>query len=180
MDRPVAQNLRLFGVIMAEDRASRPSLGRNAARLRLAPRKPSSPENELAHGYGAKRPLTILVVDDDLEVVRLVSYALRDAGHDTIPALSGLDALSRLSETQPDLIITDLEMPDMTGIEFIDEIRQDPVSKDVPILAMTTFLWDRLARSAAEVGCNATIAKPFGRVRLLERIEALLASSEAA
>lgn len=116
----------------------------------------------------------VLIAEDDPVTLRIVSYLLRDAGYDVVLARTGSDALQRLSRRRPDLIVTDIAMPDMMGIELIGRVRSDPATKDLPILVMTAFVWEHLAHAAVDAGCDALIGKPVNGPRLVQQVQELL------
>ena len=81
---------------------------------------------------------TFLVVDDSASIRQLITFAVQDAGYDVLLAENGKDALDKLSGTKVDMVITDLNMPDMDGIELITQLRGMPDYKFVPIIMLTS------------------------------------------
>ena len=79
----------------------------------------------------------ILVVDDDPEVVELLSFNLQKAGFAIGRAANGVEALKKIGSISPDLIVLDLMMPDMTGFDVVQQLRADPQTQDIPILVFT-------------------------------------------
>ncbi len=86
---------------------------------------------------GGKRPRRILLVEDDPETRRMMARALEKAGSDVAIAENGQEALNRVSESTPDLILLDLLMPGMDGFEFLDRFRKTPAAGKVPIISVT-------------------------------------------
>jgi len=121
-----------------------------------------------------RRTERILVVDDEPDIVRIVRYLLGAEGYEVIPGYGGEDALRKARAKKVDLILTDLAMPRMSGVELIEEIRKDPVLCDTPIICLTAFVWDTLGRSAGDLGCNAFVAKPVEPKNLLSTVERCL------
>jgi CheY-like chemotaxis protein len=118
----------------------------------------------------------ILVIDDVMGVRRSTSGLLRKAGHEIVEAADGRDGIEKARATRPDLVITDLLMPGIDGLDTIDGLREAGVR--CPILAVSgggalVDATDALA-AAANVA-DATLRKPFDSDELLERVDALLA-----
>jgi len=105
---------------------------------------------------------TILVVDDDSSMRFLLKMLFESAGYEVVEAQHGAAALERLKEARPSLVVTDLMMPVMDGIQLIERLRSDPETQSIPILAMTAQL--------AEVAepADAVQRKPFDPDRFLE------------
>lgn len=122
----------------------------------------------------------ILCVEDDPDILRIVTATLKVAGYDAVPAYGGEDALRKLEKETFDLILTDLSMPLMSGIELIQIIKQDPTRKGIPIIAVTAFVWDAMGQSAAELGCDGFLSKPFGSKDLVREVQKHLPSPRAA
>jgi two-component system chemotaxis response regulator CheY len=120
-----------------------------------------------------RRMPQILVVEDDDAIRGLVSEVLRDDGYDVREATNGVEALDRLREERPDLIVLDLMMPVMDGWAFVEECRRKPCCDDVPIV-VTSASHDlpRTAERLRTFGVRTCLAKPFdvdGLLALVER-----------
>jgi CheY-like chemotaxis protein len=111
-----------------------------------------------------------MVVEDDPDLMRLLSHTLKSAGFNVVQAYGGEDALRKVKAQKPDLVLTDLAMPKMSGVEVIHQIKSDPETADIPCVAVTAHMWDHIAQSAGQVGCDSFIAKPFNSVRLLQEV----------
>lgn len=120
----------------------------------------------------------ILVLEDDPDIMRILMHTLKGAGYMVLPAFGGEDAIKKAKQHQPHLILTDLAMPKMSGVEVIEMIKGDPETQNIPIVAVTAFVWDGLAQSAGQVGCDGFIAKPFTGKHLLREIEKYLPKAE--
>ena len=118
-------------------------------------------------------PRTILTADDSITVRQVVSFALRDAGYDTVEAVDGRDALSKLG-ARVDLVITDLNMPQMDGIELIKQIRAGSANKYVPIVVLTTEAQPAKKLEAKAAGATAWIVKPFRPEQLIAVVKRVL------
>lgn len=117
---------------------------------------------------------TILVVDDDLQTVKLISLMLQRKGYRVTPATSGAQALAKAETEQPDLIILDVMMPDMDGFEVCRRLRSNPRTSAIPILMFTakTAVADKVA--GFQAGADDYLTKPVHPMELISRVEALL------
>ncbi|MDX9714971.1 MAG: response regulator [Dissulfurispiraceae bacterium] len=106
-------------------------------------------------------PKTILIVDDSASMRQLVTFTLKDAGYDVIAAVNGKDALSKLGGAKIDMVVTDLNMPEMDGIEFIKAFRGTPGNKFVPIVMLTTESQESKKQQGKEAGASGWLVKPF-------------------
>jgi putative two-component system response regulator len=102
----------------------------------------------------------ILVVDDSTANLQLCRGLLSNE-YDVRLAKSGLMALGALARIRPDLILLDIEMPDMTGFEVMDEINKDPDQKSIPVIFVTSHASDKLVIKALDHGAVDYIVKPF-------------------
>jgi len=112
----------------------------------------------------------ILIVDDSESIREVVSFTLENAGHEVIKGIDGQDALKYLDGSKFDLIITDLHMPNMDGIEFIKNVRANSDYQFVPILFLTTESQTAKKMEAKEAGATGWIIKPFVPEKLLAAI----------
>ena len=119
------------------------------------------------------RPLA-LVVDDSITVRRVTERFLQRNGMRVALAKDGLDAISVISESKPDIILLDIEMPRMDGYEFASHVRNDPRVADVPIIMVTSRVGDKHRARAIELGVNDYLGKPYQDAELLEAIGRLL------
>ena len=110
---------------------------------------------------------SILVVDDSTTVRKFVSVSLSMQGFTVVTACDGMDALEKLPRENVDLVITDLNMPNMDGFEFIRALRDNPAYKDLPVIILSS-LGDNVSReTGARLGVNSYVVKPFS----LEKIQ---------
>ena len=117
------------------------------------------------------RQAKILVVDDEPDALYILRHVLTRAGYDVIPAYGGADALRKVQRQNFDLIVTDLAMPDVSGIEVIDRIRHDPEKQLIPILAVTAYLWDNMSQCASQSGCDGFLNKPVNAKDLVREVD---------
>lgn len=103
----------------------------------------------------------ILVVDDSHLSRRLFDIILQQENHITRQSENGLDALSKLADEKFDLIITDIFMPGMDGLELLENIRSDKNNQDLPVIVLTASIQDSLPQQAMEKGATRFITQPF-------------------
>ncbi|WP_432698335.1 response regulator [Marinobacterium sp. YM272] len=117
---------------------------------------------------------TIMVVDDSASIRQVVGIALRGAGYDVIEACDGRDALSKLTGDKIHLIISDVNMPNMDGITFVKELKQNPRYKFTPVIMLTTEAGkDKMAEGKA-AGAKAWVVKPFQPPQMLDAVSKLI------
>jgi two-component system phosphate regulon response regulator PhoB len=117
---------------------------------------------------------SILVVDDDEDIVGLVAMRLGAEGHTIHTATSGGAALRVAREEHPDLMILDWMMPGIDGLEVCIEVRRDPSFATMPVMFLTAKAMEGDMIEAAEAGGNDYITKPFSPRELSNRVDALL------
>ena len=122
-------------------------------------------------------PSKILVVEDDFDAREVLSLLLRLEGFSVITAEDGLAGLDIAQSEQPDLVITDIEMPNLDGIEMIKRLRRDGLLSEVPILVVSASD-RRTLKGAIAAGANQTMRKPARFDPLIETINRLLRLSE--
>lgn len=114
---------------------------------------------------------TLLIVDDSASMRQMVSFTLKDAGYDVIVANNGKDALTKLDGGKISMVITDLNMPEMDGIELIRQLRGKPGFKFVPIVMLTTESQDAKKQAGKQAGASGWMVKPFKPEQLVETVK---------
>ena len=117
---------------------------------------------------------TILTVDDSASMRQTITFTLRGAGYEVIEAVDGKDALGKLGGATVDLIVTDLNMPNLDGISLIKEVRKHPKHKFVPIVMLTTESTDGKKQEGKAAGATGWIVKPFKGDQLVAVAKKLL------
>ena len=112
---------------------------------------------------------TILIVDDEKNYLIVLSAFLSGEGYETLTAASGADALDTLEAADLDLVLTDMKMPKMDGIEFLKEIKKK--NPDLPVVVMTAYGTVEKAVEAMQLGAFNFIQKPFKNETLKQMIE---------
>ena len=116
----------------------------------------------------------ILVVDDDPIVRRMLSLMLQRCGHTTVPAERGQEALEYLHEEPFDLVITDLDMPEMNGIDLLKQVRTDAGLNGLPVIMLTASAEDQDDVRARAEGVSAFLTKPAGSHELADTVTRVL------
>lgn len=116
----------------------------------------------------------ILIVDDSALLRQISSEALTEAGYKVVQAANGQEGLQQLDFITPALIVSDLNMPVMNGLEFIRALRQRPALKQLPVIMVTTELSDALKQAGRDAGATAWLTKPLQPPLLLKAIRTLL------
>jgi two-component system alkaline phosphatase synthesis response regulator PhoP len=122
----------------------------------------------------------ILMVDDEKDIVDLVAYNLEKEGYETLKALDGEKALQLVRTKTPDLVVLDLMLPGIQGLEVCKRIRKDPETASIPIIMLTAKGAEIDKIVGLEVGADDYITKPFSVKELLARIKAVLRRSRRA
>jgi len=112
-------------------------------------------------------------VDDSRTLREMLSDCLTGAGHEVMTARDGAEGLAVLREYRPDIVITDLNMPVMDGIEFITAARTEDAGRGVPVLLLTTEIAGELKLRARAAGATGWLTKPFDGVHVLGLIDQL-------
>lgn len=120
-----------------------------------------------------KTPL-VMVVDDSVTVRKVTSRLLERHGLDVVLAKDGMDAISKLQEVKPDIMLLDIEMPRMDGFEVASQVRHSDRLKDLPIIMITSRTGEKHRNRALSLGVNKYMGKPFQETQLLENIQSLL------
>jgi two-component system, chemotaxis family, chemotaxis protein CheY len=117
---------------------------------------------------------TIMTVDDSASVRQMVSFTLRESGYQVIEAVDGRDALSKLNGTPIHMLLTDLNMPNMDGIELIRNVRANSSFKFIPIIMLTTESQAEKKQEGKTAGATGWIVKPFKPEQLLAVVKKVL------
>ncbi len=113
---------------------------------------------------------TILAVDDSASIRQMVSFTLKGAGYEVIEAVDGQDALDKANSHKVNLVLTDINMPRMDGLQLLGSLRKLTSYKTIPILMLTTESGDAIKAKGKAAGATGWLVKPFDPKRLLEVI----------
>ncbi|MBF0155064.1 MAG: response regulator [Magnetococcales bacterium] len=117
---------------------------------------------------------TIMTVDDSSSVRQMVTLTLKGEGYNVVEGVDGKDALNKLKANPVDMVITDLNMPNMDGITLIRELRALPAFKFTPIVMLTTESQANKKSEGKDAGATGWIVKPFKPAQLLQVIKKVL------
>jgi two-component system, chemotaxis family, chemotaxis protein CheY len=109
---------------------------------------------------------TILVVDDSPTVRKFVATSLQMKGFNVVTAADGMEALERMPNEEISIVITDLNMPDMDGIEFIRALREAPAYRHIPVIVLSSMSDENLKSVASNLGVFSYLEKPFDCQRI--------------
>lgn len=115
----------------------------------------------------------ILIVDDSASIRQVVAIALRGAGYEVIDACDGKDALTKLNGDKINLIISDVNMPNMDGITFLKEVKKNPRYKFTPVIMLTTEAGQEKMAEGRAAGAKAWVVKPFQPPQMLDAVAKL-------
>ena len=115
-----------------------------------------------------------MTVEDSTSLREMITFTLKEAGYEVSQASDGRDAMTKLNGTSVDLVITDLNMPNMNGIELTRNLRQTPSHRFVPIVFLTTESQMQKKEAAREAGATAWIVKPFKPDQLLQVVKKVI------
>jgi two-component system chemotaxis response regulator CheY len=116
---------------------------------------------------------TILIVDDSSSIRQVVGITLKGGGYNVIEAVDGVDALSKLNGQKINLIVSDVNMPNMDGISLVKKVKEIPDYKFTPILMLTTESEQSMMEKGKAAGAKAWLVKPFQPAILLSAISKL-------
>ncbi|MHC4475333.1 MAG: response regulator [Planctomycetota bacterium] len=116
----------------------------------------------------------VLVVDDEIHIVHVVAIKLRNNGYEVITAANGAEAFELACSEQPDVIVTDFQMPIMTGLELVEKIRQSDALKEVPVILLTARSFAIEEEQRQDLQISECLSKPFSPKELLRSIEDVL------
>ena len=122
----------------------------------------------------------VLVVDDEAAIRDMIQFALERAQMDVLTAADAHEALLRISENRPDIILLDWMMPGVSGVELTRRLRKDSYTEDIPIIMLTAKVTEDDKVTGLEAGTDDYVIKPFSPRELLARIRAVLRRSSPA
>jgi len=117
---------------------------------------------------------TILIVDDARSMRALVAMTLKGAGYEVVEACDGKDAVDKINGQKVHMVITDLNMPNMNGIELIKELKGNPAYKILPVVMLTTESEDAKKKEGQMAGAKAWIVKPFKPDTVLRVVQKII------
>ena len=116
----------------------------------------------------------VLVVDDEVHIIHVVAIKLRNNGFEVITAENGADAFSLACSEKPDIIVTDFQMPVMTGLELVEKLRQNEATQSTPVIMLTARGFAVEDKQREDLQISEFLSKPFSPKELLRSIEDIL------
>ena len=123
-------------------------------------------------------PKKILAVDDEKHIVRLVQVNLERAGYLVVTASDGKEALEKVAEENPDLVVLDVMMPYMDGFEVLQNLRRNPSTRDIPVIMLTAKAQDADVFKGWQSGVDCYLTKPFNPMELLSFVKRIFDSMD--
>ncbi len=117
---------------------------------------------------------TVMIVDDAASIRQVVAIALKGAGYEVLGACDGREALSKLDGRKINLVISDVNMPNMDGISFVKELKARSAYKFTPVIMLTTESADAKKQLGKEAGAKAWMVKPFKPQQMLDAVSKLV------
>jgi len=119
----------------------------------------------------------VLVIEDNPMNMELASDLLRARGYDVLQAATALEALGVLQEFKPDLILMDIQLPGLNGLDLTKRLKEDPRTKEIPIIAMTAYAMKGDEEKIFQAGCIGYIPKPIDTRQFSHMVESVLSRS---
>lgn len=123
---------------------------------------------------------TILLVEDNAVNRDLIQFLLESQGYQVREAATAEEAFEILRTERPDLIVMDIQLPGMDGLEATKKLKENPATRDIPVVAVTSYAMKEDRESAAAAGCAGYITKPIDKTTFLQQVAAHLATGEKA
>lgn len=120
----------------------------------------------------------VLVVDDEIHIVHVVAIKLRNNGYEVITADNGIDAFELACKEKPDIVVTDYQMPGMSGLELVEKMRSNEETKSIPTIMLTARSFAISKEQQTELQISGCLSKPFSPRELLGNIEDILHQQE--
>ncbi len=116
----------------------------------------------------------VLVADDEIHIIHVVAIKLRNNGYEVIAANNGAEAYDLACREKPDIVVTDYQMPVMTGLELIAKLRGDDRTKETPVILLTARSFAVSQEQQESLGVSSCLSKPFSPKELLKTIQDIL------
>lgn len=122
----------------------------------------------------------VLIADDEIHIIHVVAIKLRNNGYDVISANNGAEAYELACAEHPDIIVTDYQMPLMTGVDLIEKLRASEATRSIPVILLTARSFAISQEQQESLSVSACLSKPFSPKELLKSIQDILYQRELA
>ena len=119
--------------------------------------------------------MRVLVVDDDPVILELLRVNFEIEGFEVASAADGREGLERVRDHAPDIVVSDIMMPRVDGLQLLTELRKDPATAQVPVILLTAKAQNADVQQGLELGADDYVTKPFDPLELIDRVNAVLA-----
>jgi DNA-binding response OmpR family regulator len=116
----------------------------------------------------------VLIADDDPDILDLVAFKLEQAGHQLVTAGDGITALAEARREPPDVVVLDVSMPGMSGLDICRELRADPATAAIPVILLTARAQEADVEAGFDIGADDYVTKPFSPRELVSRVAVVL------
>lgn len=120
----------------------------------------------------------VLVVDDEPNIVLSLEFLMEQAGFEVVTAEDGEQALARVNDSQPDLLLLDISLPGISGFDVLERLRSEAATAQLPIIMLTAHGRDVEREKGMALGADDYITKPFSTQSLVEKVKALLSEEQ--
>jgi DNA-binding response OmpR family regulator len=117
---------------------------------------------------------TVLVVDDDAVILRLLEVNFQMEGFDVLTAVDGEEGFDKAKASHPDVVVSDVMMPKLSGLELVERLKGDDTTRDIPVILLSAKAQVDDIRSGLDVGADDYVTKPFEPLELVDRVNKLL------
>lgn len=124
--------------------------------------------------------MRILIAEDEKDIRELIVFTLREvAGFDVYEAVNGVDALEKVPQVMPDLVLMDVRMPKMNGYDACDQMKKNPALRDIPVVFLSAKGQESEIKTGLKMGAEAYILKPFSPDELIGQVQMIMKQVEA-
>src|SRR3954471_19932519 len=140
----------------------------------MMPRGPNQPSSRRRSGSEEAMAKTVMIVEDNELNMKLFNDLLRANGYSTLPMRNGYEALDALKDHRPDLIIMDIQLPEISGLEVTRRIKQDEELRHIPVIAVTAFAMKGDEERIRQGGCEGYLSKPISVASFIAAVKSFV------
>jgi DNA-binding response OmpR family regulator len=122
-------------------------------------------------------PVTVLVIDDDPVILKLLKVNFEIEGFEVLSALDGREGLAQAKGQRPNVVISDIMMPGLDGLQVLSALKDDPDTEDLPVILLSARAQVADVQRGMELGADDYVTKPFDPLELIDRVNAIVAGS---